>query len=75
MRKSEMESKLLQRRRFRAGRLLERGVAQAEVARRVGVTRTTVSQWNAQLKAGGLDALRAADGVGLRGWTMHSGAS
>jgi transposase len=59
MGKSEQETKLLQRRRLRAGRLLQRGVAQAEVARRVGVTRTTVSQWNAQLGAGGMEALKS----------------
>ena len=59
MSKSEREAKELQRRRLRAGRLLQRGVAQAEVARRVGVSRTTVSQWNTQLEAGGLAALRS----------------
>ena len=52
MSKTERQSELLQRRRLRAGRLLRRGVAQAEVARRVSVTRTTVSQWNAQLQGG-----------------------
>ena len=57
MRKSGQEAKQLQRRRLRAGRLLQRGATQAEVARRVGVTRTTVSQWNALLESGGLDAL------------------
>jgi transposase len=59
MSKTERQSELLQRRRLRAGRLLRRGVAQAEVARRVSVTRTTVSQWNAQLQGGGLDALKS----------------
>ena len=60
MDKTEREAKTLQRRRrrLRAGRLLQRGVAQAEVARRVEVTRTTVSLWNAQLQAGGLEALK-----------------
>jgi transposase len=58
MSKTEQEGKLLQRRRLRAGRLLQRGVTQAEVARRVSVTRTTVSEWNARLQAGGLDALK-----------------
>ena len=58
MSKTERESELLQRRRLRAGRLLQRGVAQAEVARRVSVTRTTVSEWNGQLQAGGLEALK-----------------
>jgi transposase len=58
MSKAEQEGKLLQRRRLRAARWLQRGIAQAEVARRVSVTRTTVSEWNAQLQAGGLDALK-----------------
>ena len=58
MSKTERESKVLQRRRLRAGRLLLRGVAQAEVARRVDVTRTTVSEWNEKLQAGGLESLR-----------------
>jgi transposase len=58
MSKTEQEGKQLQRRRLRAGRLLLRGVAQAEVARRVGVTRTTVSEWNEKLLDGGLQALK-----------------
>ena len=36
----------------------DKGVAQAEVARRVGVTRTTVSEWNEKLQDGGLEALK-----------------
>lgn len=59
MRKSEQKAKELQRRRLRAGRLLTRGVAQAEVARRVGVSRTTVSVWNRELDASGLGGLKA----------------
>jgi transposase len=39
--------------------MLRDGVAQAEVARRVSVTRTTVSEWNAQLQEGGLGALKS----------------
>jgi transposase len=58
MGKSEKESRALQRRRIRAGRLLLRGIPQAEVARRVVVTRTTVSTWNEQLESGGLEALK-----------------
>src|ERR1039457_7250281 len=58
MSKTERESELLQPRRLRAGRLLQRGVAQAEVRRRVIVTRTTVSEGNGQLQAGGLEALK-----------------
>jgi transposase len=58
MSKSEKEARILQRRRMRAGRMLLRGVPQAEVARRVAVTRTTVSTWNEQLQSGGLEALK-----------------
>lgn len=60
MRKSEKVAKELQQRRMRAGRLLLKGVAQAEVARRVGVTRTTVSAWNRDVQQHGLEGLKAA---------------
>ena len=59
MGKGERAAKELGRRRRRGGRLLQRGVAQAEVARRVGVSRATVSEWNERLADGGLEALRA----------------
>ena len=59
MGKGERVAKELSRRRLRGGRLLQGGVAQAEVARRVGVSRTTVSEWNERLADGGLEALRA----------------
>ena len=58
MSKSDKVSRTLQRRRMRAGRLLLRGMAQAQVARQVGVSRTTVSGWNELLEAGGLEALK-----------------
>lgn len=58
MAKGEKKAKQLQRRRLRAGRLLAKGVAQAEVARRVEVSRATVCEWNARLEQGGLDALK-----------------
>jgi transposase len=48
----------LERRRLRAGRLFERGVQQAEVMRRVGATRSSVSRWYRAWEKGGLDALR-----------------
>jgi len=54
----------LERRRRRAGRLLAAGVAQAEVARRVGVTRTTVSRWEAARVQGGVEALRRPERFG-----------
>lgn len=79
MSKSEKTDRSLQRRRLRAGRLLLRGVAQAEVARRVGVTRTTVSDWNEKLNAGGLQLLKrrprgrppGLDGVQRRTLVRH----
>lgn len=58
MSKAERKEKELKRRRLRAGRLLLRGVAQAEVARRVGVSRATVSEWNERVAQGGLQALQ-----------------
>jgi hypothetical protein len=56
--KDEKKMKALQRRRLRAGRLLLKGVPQAEVARRVGVSRATVCEWNGRLQQDGLPALR-----------------
>jgi transposase len=38
--------------------LLLRGVAQVDVAREVGVSRATVSNWNERVSEGGLEALR-----------------
>jgi transposase len=48
----------LERRRRRGARLLQSGIAQAEVARRVGVTRTSVSRWEKLRQDGGIEALR-----------------
>jgi transposase len=48
----------LERRRRRGARLLASGVAQAEVARRVGVTRTSVSRWEKLRQEGGHEALK-----------------
>jgi transposase len=47
-----------ERRRRRGARLLETGVKQAEVARRVGVTRTSVSRWEKLRQEGGEEALK-----------------
>ena len=56
---SKTQCKELEKRRLRAGRLLLKGVPQAEVARRVGVARSTVCGWAKRLEDGGLDALRS----------------
>lgn len=57
------KQKALEKRRLRAGRMLLRGVAQVEVARRVGVAKSTVSGWAARVEAGGLDALRSVSAL------------
>lgn len=47
--------KQLRRRRVKGARLLESGVAPAEVARRMGVSRQSVMRWERAVEAGGLD--------------------
>lgn len=51
--------KALEQRRLRAARLLRRGHAEAEVARRCQVTRQSVNRWARQLASGGKSGLRA----------------
>ena len=50
--------KALERRRLRGARLLAAGESQAEVARRVGVSRQTVMRWDRARAKGGVEALR-----------------
>lgn len=64
--KSKERLKDLERRRIRAARLLQRGVAQAEVARRVEVSRQSVSRWAETLATEGVDALRGPGRTGRR---------
>lgn len=52
--------KALQRRRFRALRLLSKGVSQAEVARQLGVSRQSVSHWARVWAEEGEAALKAS---------------
>src|SRR5207245_9826501 len=56
----------LEQRRCRGARLLRQGVPQAEVARRVGVHRESVSRWVQQLEQGGRRALRKAGRAGRK---------
>jgi transposase len=56
----------LEQRRWQAARLLNRGVHQAEVARRVGVHRQSVSRWARQLEAEGRSALQQAGRAGRK---------
>lgn len=57
----------LERRRLKAGRLLSKGVSQAEVARRTEVSRETVRRWADKLSEGGLAALKNAPKLGRPG--------
>lgn len=54
----------LERRRLQAARLLQQGVHEAEVARRVGVHRQSVNRWAKQLARGGRPALKRAPRAG-----------
>jgi transposase len=54
----------MERRRKRAARMFERGVAQADVARELGVSRQSVSRWYAEWQAGGTKALKGAGRAG-----------
>jgi transposase len=49
----------LEARRRRAVALLEDGLGVREVARKIGCSPTSVSRWQAEVQAGGTDALRA----------------
>jgi transposase len=54
----------LERRRLQAADLLRQGLSQAEVARRVGAHRQSVSQWAAVLREKGRKGLRKAGRAG-----------
>src|SRR5438309_7216518 len=56
----------LEQRRLLGARLLQQGVPQAEVARRVRVHRQSVSRWAQQLQRGGQRALKKAGRAGRR---------
>jgi transposase len=56
----------LERRRLLGVRLLRQGVSQAEVARRVGVHRQSVSRWDQQRKQGGRQAVKSAGRTGRK---------
>lgn len=54
----------LEKRRFEAMRLLDQGLNQSEVARRVKVVRQTVARWAHQCRQQGPDGLRKSSRVG-----------
>jgi len=51
----------LEQRRMEGARLLREGVRQAEVARRLGVRRQSVSEWSKKIRRGGVWALKAGN--------------
>jgi transposase len=62
----QRDFKGMEKRRFRAFALLEKGFSQAEVARRSGVSRQSVLRWNRQRLDGGKQALSAAGRAGRK---------
>lgn len=58
--------KTLEQRRLKAARLLEQGVHQSEVARRVRVHRQSVSRWARQLEEAGRAGLKRAGRAGRK---------
>jgi len=52
------------RRRLRAGKMFEKGSSQADVARELGVSRETASQWHATWREHGVEGLRGAQRAG-----------
>jgi transposase len=56
----------LERRRMTAAKLLQQGVSQSEVARRLGVHRQSVIRWARQLAQAGPAALKKAGRAGRK---------
>lgn len=56
----------LRARRMQAAALFARGKTQADVARALGVSRQSASQWHARWKQGGAKALRGAERAGRK---------
>jgi transposase len=56
--KNEQRLRQLEQRRRTAAQLLAAGTPQAEVARRVGVSRQSVSHWDKLRHEGGMEALQ-----------------
>ena len=54
----------LTQRRMRAGTMFEKGSSQADVARELGVSRETASQWHATWREHGVEGLRGAQRAG-----------
>ena len=63
----------MEERRMRAADLFAKGVAQAEIARQLGVAHQTVSDWYEKWKTGGKKALRGAGRAGREHSIPESG--
>src|SRR5437867_3563549 len=63
----------LERRRKQAARLFAAGHRQAEVARRLGASRQSVSRWRRQWRRGGAASLRRAGRAGRMPRLDHDG--
>jgi transposase len=61
---AQQERERRQARRLRAAELFAVGMRQAEIARRVGVSRQAVSLWHAAWRSGGTEALRSRGPTG-----------
>lgn len=66
VRRNAEQLKELERRRLLGARLLQEGVPQAEVARRVGVHRQSVSRWAQQLERSGRPGLKSPGRTGRK---------
>ena len=61
----QLTRKQMEERRRKGGRLLQTGKqSQAEIARRLGISRATVSDWAKQVAVGGLRALQGRSATG-----------
>ena len=56
----------LEKRRMEAAKLLQRGLSEAEVARRVGVHRQSVNRWSRQLAESGKSGLKQTGRAGRK---------
>jgi transposase len=73
--KNEQKLRELEQRRRVAALLLAAGTPQAEVARRVGVSRQSVSHWEKLRREGGMQALEKSKRFGRprkRGGSPHA---
>jgi transposase len=64
--RSRRDFQAMERRRAKAARLFKAGVTQAEVARKLQVSRQSVSRWHSRFKRGGAKRLKGAGRAGRK---------